>query len=122
MNQNIALIGGVVVDEIVFLEDIRTEPFDWKVSFNHKLDLGGISSTLVTLLNLGIDTSLLGWIGKDYVSQIGISKLKEFGIDSSGVEDVNTHTTKVMAFIDSNGNHSRVVLPAKNTMTTLPKS
>ena len=48
---NIVLIGAIVLDNIINIDEIGMEPNGWNIASDYQYDLGGICSTLITLQN-----------------------------------------------------------------------
>ena len=95
----ILVVGDVMLDKYYFSEVTRISP-EAPVPIARVLEvketLGGAANVVHNLALLGAQTSIIGQIGADNHGEIFLSKLKNLGVDYSGmVETPKPTTTKI---------------------------
>ena len=92
----ILVVGDVMLDKYYFGEVTRISP-EAPVPIAKILDvretLGGASNVVHNLALLGCQTSIIGQIGADNHGEIFLSKLKNLGVDYSGMIETSKPTT-----------------------------
>ena len=92
----ILVIGDVMLDKYYFGEVTRISP-EAPVPIARVMEvretLGGAANVAHNLALLGCQTSLIGQIGADNHGEIFLSKLKDIGVDYSGVIETSKPTT-----------------------------
>ena len=92
----ILVVGDVMLDKYYFGEVSRISP-EAPVPIAHVLKvketLGGAANVAHNLALLGCQTSIIGQIGADNHGEIFLSKLKNLGVDYSGMIETSKPTT-----------------------------
>lgn len=92
----ILVVGDVMLDKYYFGEVTRISP-EAPVPIAHvteiKETLGGAANVVHNLALLGCQTSIIGQIGRDNHGEIFLGKLKNLGVDYSGVIETSKPTT-----------------------------
>ena len=92
----ILVVGDVMLDKYYFGEVTRISP-EAPVPIAHvtkvKETLGGAANVAHNLALLGCQTSIIGQIGADNHGEIFLSKLKNLGVDYSGMIETSKPTT-----------------------------
>lgn len=95
-NCKILVVGDVMLDKYYFGEVTRISP-EAPVPIAHvtkiKETLGGAANVVHNLALLGCQTSVIGQIGADNHGEIFLSKLKDLGVDFSGLIETSKPTT-----------------------------
>ena len=93
---NILVVGDVMLDKYYFGEVTRISP-EAPVPIARVMEvketLGGAANVAHNLALLGCQTSIIGQIGRDNHGEIFLSKLKNCGVDYSGVIESSKPTT-----------------------------
>jgi D-beta-D-heptose 7-phosphate kinase/D-beta-D-heptose 1-phosphate adenosyltransferase len=100
-NKKILVIGDVMLDEYVMgtVDRISPEsPVPVVAVQEVKNVLGGAANVAMNITGLGVDCSLLGYIGMDSAASIVIGKLKESGINYKLTYSSNPTTTKTRIY------------------------
>ena len=112
--QRAIVVGDACVDVHLRLEDLQNDASGRAVPY--RLSLGGtIGGTAAALARLGVETALLGTIGKDYGGGYISEEMKALGIDTDLLivkEELNT--INVFAFIDQEGERHLWGFPRKD--------
>ena len=95
----VLVVGDVMLDKYYFGEVSRISP-EAPVPIARVLKiketLGGAANVVHNLALLGCQTSIIGQVGKDNHGEIFLSKLKNLGVNYSGViETAKPTTTKI---------------------------
>ena len=92
----VLVVGDVMLDKYYFGEVTRISP-EAPVPIAHvtkiKETLGGAANVVHNLALLGCQTSIIGQIGADNHGEIFLSKLKNLGVDYSGMIETSKPTT-----------------------------
>ena len=92
----ILVVGDVMLDKYYFGEVTRISP-EAPVPIARVLEvketLGGAANVVHNLALLGCQTSIIGQIGRDNHGEIFLDKLKNLGVDYSGVIETSKPTT-----------------------------
>ena len=92
----ILVVGDVMLDKYYFGEVTRISP-EAPVPIARVMEvketLGGAANVAHNLALLGCQTSLIGQIGADNHGEIFLGKLKDIGVDYSGIIETNKPTT-----------------------------
>ena len=92
----ILVVGDVMLDKYYFGEVTRISPeapVPIARVLNVKETLGGAANVVHNLALLGCQTSIIGQVGTDNHGEIFLSKLKNLGVDYSGVIETSKPTT-----------------------------
>jgi len=92
----ILVVGDVMLDKYYFGEVTRISP-EAPVPIARVMEvretLGGAANVAHNLALLGCQTSLIGQVGRDNHGEIFLSKLKDIGVDYSGIIETSKPTT-----------------------------
>ena len=92
----VLVVGDVMLDKYYFGEVTRISPeAPVPVAKVFKVDetLGGAANVVHNLALLGCQTSIIGQVGRDNHGEIFLSKLKNLGVDYSGMIETSKPTT-----------------------------
>ncbi|MBR0261870.1 MAG: D-glycero-beta-D-manno-heptose-7-phosphate kinase [Selenomonadaceae bacterium] len=100
----VMVVGDVMLDKYYFGEVTRISP-EAPVPIARVLEvketLGGAANVVHNLALLGCETSIIGQIGSDNQGEIFLSKLKNLGVNYSGLIETSKPTTTKIRVISS---------------------
>jgi len=113
--EKVLVLGSINIDFVSFVSRYP-HPGETLVSNDFGIFQGGKGANqAIALAKLDVPTLMLGKVGKDILSDLALSSLKESGVDTSGISKSQKNSTgSASIWVNAQGQNSIVIYPGAN--------
>jgi len=113
--KKVLVLGSINIDFVSFVSRYP-QPGETLVSNDFGIFQGGKGANqAIALAKLDIPTLMLGKVGKDILSDLALSSLKESGVDTTGISKSQKNSTgSASIWVNAQGQNSIVIYPGAN--------
>jgi ribokinase len=113
--KKVLVLGSINIDFVSFVSRYP-HPGETLVSNDFGIFQGGKGANqAIALAKLDIPTLMLGKVGKDILSNLALSSLKESGVDTTGIsKSQKSSTGSASIWVNAQGQNSIVIYPGAN--------
>jgi len=113
--EKVLVLGSINIDFVSFVSRYP-QPGETLVSNDFGIFQGGKGANqAIALAKLDIPTLMLGKVGKDILSDLALSSLKESGVDTTGISKSQKNSTgSASIWVNAQGQNSIVIYPGAN--------
>jgi len=113
--EKVLVLGSINIDFVSFVSRYP-QPGETLVSNDFGIFQGGKGANQAfALAKLDVPTSMLGKVGKDILSDLALSSLKESGVDTTGIsKSQKSSTGSASIWVNTQGQNSIVIYPGAN--------
>ena len=113
--EKVLVLGSIHIDFVSFVSRY-TQPGETLVSNDFGIFQGGKGANqAIALAKLDVPTLMLGKVGKDVLSDLALSSLKESGVDTNGIsKSQKSSTGSASIWVNAQGQNSIVIYPGAN--------
>ena len=113
--EKVLVLGSINIDFVSFVSRYP-QPGETLVSNDFGIFQGGKGANqAIALAKLDVPTLMLGKVGKDILSDLALSSLKESGVDTAGIsKSQKSSTGSASIWVNAQGQNSIVIYPGAN--------
>jgi ribokinase len=113
--EKVLVLGSINIDFVSFVSRYP-QPGETLVSNDFGIFQGGKGANqAIALAKLDVPTLMLGKVGKDILSDLALSSLKESGVDTTGIaKSLKNSTGSASIWVNAQGQNSIVIYPGAN--------
>lgn len=113
--KKVLVLGSIHIDFVSFVSRYP-QPGETLVSNDFGIFQGGKGANqAIALAKLDVPTLMLGKVGKDVLSDLALSSLKESGVDTTGISKSQKNSTgSASIWVNAHGQNSIVIYPGAN--------
>ena len=113
--KKVLVLGSINIDFVSFVSRYP-QPGETLVSNDFGIFQGGKGANqAIALAKLDVPTLMLGKVGKDILSNLALSSLKESGVDTTGIsKSQKSSTGSASIWVNAQGQNSIVIYPGAN--------
>jgi ribokinase len=113
--EKVLVLGSINIDFVSFVSRYP-QPGETLVSNDFGIFQGGKGANqAIALAKLDVPTLMLGKVGKDVLSDLALSSLKESGVDTNGIsKSQKSSTGSASIWVNAQGQNSIVIYPGAN--------
>ena len=113
--EKVLVLGSINIDSVSFVSRYP-QPGETLVSNDFGIFQGGKGANqAIALAKLDVPTLMLGKVGKDILSDLALSSLKESGVDTTGIsKSQKSSTGSASIWVNAQGQNSILIYPGAN--------
>lgn len=118
MSSKVVVVGSINIDCVVKVNELPTAGETIHGGEPHFLPGGKGGNQAVSVARYNSEAIMVGAVGTDQHGEFSIQSLKEFGVNTDGVEVVNGSTGTAFIFVEDAGENLIVVTAGANAVVT----